>query len=167
LNHDDPVRLQATLGDRPTGIPVILESTFGWEWRCDELENAGLEPVLVSSSKVAAWRKARGSTKSNRMEADLLSELDFQADRWWAIFDRYTDGGKRNRNRGYIAVAHALCTTAYAMIKKDMDYSNDPRARPGSTNQRSAGKTRKRRRRTPRDSRPGTGQPDTGLVVAG
>jgi len=362
LNHDDPLRLQATLGDWPTGTPVILESTFGWEWMCDELENAGLEPVLASSSKVAAWRRARGSAKSNRTDADLLSELNFQADRWWAvwlppravrdrrewmrfrmslvgsqtdlknrvhailhrhgilhdfsdlfgkagrrmltrlanddhdtrlgvsgratlkgylqlldqlrrqiasvtrsirrdltatsegrrlqtlpgvgavlgytilaevgdfarfrsgkhlasysllaprsydsgeetdeppkgrhvgrvgrrtlkwawieaahgavrrggrfraIFDRYTDGGKRNRNRGYIMVAHALCITAFAMIKKEMDYSNNPPARPGSTNQRPAGKTRKRRRRTSRDSRPGTGQPDTGLVVAG
>jgi transposase len=65
---------------------VILESSFGWEWICEELERAGLEPLLASSRKVAAWRDARGMAKSNRTDADLLSELWSQRPRWWQVW---------------------------------------------------------------------------------
>jgi len=60
-----------------------LEGTFGWGWLSDELADAGLKPYLASSAKVAAWRKARGLAKSNRTDADLLSELWSQQPRWW------------------------------------------------------------------------------------
>jgi len=65
---------------------VILESSFGWEWMCEELERTGLEPQLASSRKVAAWRDARGMAKSNRTDADLLSELGRQTDCWWQVW---------------------------------------------------------------------------------
>jgi transposase len=65
---------------------VILEGTFGWGWLCDELELVGLEPHLASSRKVAAWREARGIAKSNRTDADLLSELWSQQPRWWEVW---------------------------------------------------------------------------------
>jgi transposase len=65
---------------------VVLEGTFGWGWLSDELSAAGLEPHLASSKKVAAWRDARGLAKSNRTDADLLSELWSQQPRWWEVW---------------------------------------------------------------------------------
>ena len=86
LDHRDRGRLRECLEDWPEGIPVILESSFGWEWMCEELELARLEPLLASSRKVAAWRDARGMAKSNRTDANLLSELGAQTDRWWQVW---------------------------------------------------------------------------------
>ena len=37
-------------------------------------------------SKVAAWRKARGLAKSDRTDADLLSELPAERERWWEVW---------------------------------------------------------------------------------
>jgi transposase len=86
LEHEDRDDLRKHLETWPRGIPVILESSFGWEWMCEELEGAGVEAHLASSRKVAAWRSARGMTKSNRTDADLLSELGQQTDRWWQVW---------------------------------------------------------------------------------
>ncbi len=86
LEHQDRDGFRKRIEDWPRGIPVILESSFGWEWMCEELEQAGLEPCLASSRKVAAWRTARGMAKSNRTDADLLSELGSQTDRWWQVW---------------------------------------------------------------------------------
>ena len=86
LEHEDRDDLRKHLATWPRGMPVILESSFGWEWMCEELEQAGLEPQLASSHKVAAWRNARGMAKSNRTDADLLSELGRQTDRWWQVW---------------------------------------------------------------------------------
>lgn len=363
LGHEDRRLFRQRLDDWPRGIPVILESSFGWEWMCEELEQAGLDPCLASSRKVAAWRSARGVAKSNRTDADLLSELGRQTDRWWQVwlppqevrdrrewlrnrmslvrvqtglknrihailhrhgilhdfsdlfgvagrrmltrlandtktpqlresarstlkgylqlldqlrrqiatvtrtihrqlkaspegkrlqglpgvgtvlahtilaevgdfarfrsakhlasysllaprafdsgeetgeapkgrhvghmgrrtlkwawieaargavrrggrfrkvFDRYTDGGKRNRNRGYILVGHELCRTAYAISKKETQYRDDPPERPGSSKKKTTSAQRNRGRSVKsQNSRPGTGQSDTGLVVVG
>lgn len=363
LEHEDRDALRKRFEEWPGGIPVILESSFGWEWICEELEQVGLEPCLASSRKVAAWRNARGMAKSNRTDADLLSELGSQTDRWWQVwlpprevrdgrewlryrmslvrlqtglknrvhailhrhgilhdfadlfgvqgrrmltrlandaknprlresgratlkgylqlldhlrrqiaavtrvvyrqlratpegkrlqglpgvgpvlahtilaevgdfgrfrsakhlasysllaprafdsgeddgeapkgrhvghmgrrtlkwawieaahgavrrggrfrkvFDRYTDGGKRNRNRGYILVGHELCRTAYAISKKETEYRDDPPERPGSSKKSAVSRPRGRRRSArSQNSRPGTGQPDHGLVVVG
>jgi len=88
--------------------------------------------------------------------------------RFREVFDRYTDGGKRNRNRGYILVGHELCRTAYAISKKETQYRDDPPQRPGSSKQGAASRQHNRRRNaTSQNSRPGTGQPDHGLVVVG
>jgi hypothetical protein len=73
--------------------------------------------------------------------------------RFGEIFDRRTNQGKRDRNRGYIAVAHELCRIGYVLWKKEVDYTDDPPARPG-------------RRSASRTSRPGTGQPDLAMVAA-
>ena len=364
LEHGDRQGLRKRLGGWPPGTPVILESSFGWEWLCEELEQAGLEPHLASSRKVAAWREARGMAKSNRTDADLLSELGSQKDRWWKVwlpprevrdrrewmryrmslvrmstglknrihailhrhgilhdladlfgtegrrmltrlanhpkggrlgesgqatlkgylqlldhlrrqiagvtrrvyrqlqetpegkrlqslpgvgavlahtilaevgdfgrfrsakhlasysllapraydsgeetdeapkgrhvghvgrrtlkwawieaahgavrrggrfrklFDHYTDGGKRNRNRGYILVGHELCRLAYAISKKKTEYRDDPPPRPGSSKKKGGSSPRRDPhgdKRT-RNSRPGTGQPERGLVAVG
>jgi transposase len=73
--------------------------------------------------------------------------------RFRQIFDRRTNGGKRDRNRGYIAVAHALCRLAYVCWKKGVDYMEIAPARPGE-----------RRRRRKRINRPELGQPDRPMV---
>ena len=86
LDHKSREELRNRLGTWPRGMPVVLESSFGWEWLCEELEGAGLEPHLASSRKVAAWREARGMAKSNRTDADLLSELWAQTDHWWEVW---------------------------------------------------------------------------------
>lgn len=71
--------------------------------------------------------------------------------RFKAIFDRRTNGGKRDRNRGYIAVAHELCRLAYVLWTKEVDYSDSPPPRPG------AGK----------DQMPGTQNPTSASQEAG
>ncbi len=83
LEHADRPRLRARLATWPQGTPVIFEASFGWGWFADEVQAAQLEPHLASSRKVAAWRQARGLAKSNRLDADLLSELWGQQPRWW------------------------------------------------------------------------------------
>lgn len=70
-----------------------------------------------------------------------------------AWFDEYTQGGRQNRNRGYIGVARRLCLRSYAVWKKEQDYREEPAPRPGS---RAA-----RRRRT----RPVKGQPADAMVA--
>jgi transposase len=55
-------------------------------WMTDELSAAGQEPHLSSSRKVAGWRQARGLAKSNKIDADLLSELWSEKQRWWEVW---------------------------------------------------------------------------------
>jgi transposase len=86
LEHADRPRLRAQLGTWPKGTPVIFEASFGWGWFADVVQAAQLEPHLASSRKVAAWREARGLPKSNRVDADLLSELWGQQPRWWEVW---------------------------------------------------------------------------------
>jgi transposase len=52
----------------------------------DELRNAGLQPYLAHSRKVAGWREARGLAKNNKLDADLISELWSQQPRWWEVW---------------------------------------------------------------------------------
>ena len=78
LEHGDRPGLQAQLDAWPKGTPVIFEASFGWGWFADAVQAAQLEPHLASSRpprRMAAWRDARGMPKSNRVDADLLSEL--------------------------------------------------------------------------------------------
>ena len=73
--------------------------------------------------------------------------------RFRRIFDRVTNGGQKNRNRGYVAVAHELCRVGYVLMRKNVDYAEDRPERPGQRSKR-------------RNSRPGTGQPDGAMVAA-
>jgi transposase len=90
--------------------------------------------------------------------------------RFREIFDRRTDGGKRDRHRGYIAVGHELCRIAYTVWKlvlsgegKEVDYSETPPPRAGRGKRRSS--CRRAMNVTPGRSRPGTGQPDRPMVA--
>lgn len=86
IDHFDRTAMRMILRSWPTGTPVVLESTFGWSWVSNELEATGLQPRLASSNKLAAWRKARGLAKSNRVDADLLSELPSEKEPWWEVW---------------------------------------------------------------------------------
>lgn len=79
--------------------------------------------------------------------------------RFRRLFDKRTDGGTRDRNRGYIAVAHELCRVVYVVWSKDEVYRDMPPARPGCRRRPSKSMTRSM-------SRSGTGQPDRPMVVA-
>lgn len=72
-----------------------------------------------------------------------------------AIFNRRTDNGKRDRGRGYIAVAHELCRIGYSMLKRGVDYSENRPVRPGTQESKPSG-----------DHRPGTGQPEAAMAAA-
>jgi transposase len=50
---------------------------------------------------------------------------------WRAMFDRVTNGGKKDRNRGYIKVARELVKAVYVVWKKNVDYTGNPLPRPG------------------------------------
>ncbi len=86
VDHRDRRILREDLALWPRGTPVILEGTFGWGWLCDELEAVGLKPQLACSRKVAGWRDVRGIAKSNRTDADLLSELPSEKSPWWKVW---------------------------------------------------------------------------------
>ena len=89
LEHADRNTLHRQLKAYPEGTPVVLEGSFGWGWLSDELAAAGREPHLAHSRKVAKWREAKGVVKTNRVDADLLSELwseGRQNDRWWEVW---------------------------------------------------------------------------------
>ena len=94
LDHADRGKMRKQLGAWPPGTPVILEGTFGWGWMSDELRSAKLDPHLSSGRKVAGWRGARGMAKSNKKDADLLSELwnerptvrNGVQERWWEVW---------------------------------------------------------------------------------
>ena len=86
LEHDDLGMMQRQLKTYPPGTPVVLESSFGWGWMSDALAAARLDPHLANCRKIDAWRKARGHAKSNRLDADLLSELWPQQPRWWEVY---------------------------------------------------------------------------------
>jgi transposase len=85
LEHADRDKLREQLRRWPK-VPVVLEGTFGWGWISDELKEAGLDPHLASSRKTAAWRDARGLAKSNKIDADLLSELWAEKEPWWEVW---------------------------------------------------------------------------------
>src|ERR1700680_3586271 len=86
LEHKDREALRGGLTPLPPGAPVVREGTFGWGWMSDELKACGLDPHLASSRKTAAWREARGMAKNNKLDADLLSELWSQPERWWEVW---------------------------------------------------------------------------------
>lgn len=76
--------------------------------------------------------------------------------RWRVMFDRATQGGKKDRGRGYIQVARELVKVVHVVWSRGVEYCETPPPRPGSRRPR-------RRRQT---SRPGTGQPSRAMVPA-
>ena len=107
-----------------------------------------------------------------------------KSDHFRAIFDRRTDGGKRDRGRGFITVAHELSRVGLSCCHYERDYSEQRPTRPGSQaarEERWAGKRQENQMRLKEKeigrkneselrqvSRPGTGGPEDPMVaVAG
>jgi transposase len=86
LEHADREQLRRRLRLYPPGMPVFLEASFGWSWMSDELHAAGLAPRLANGRKVAALRENRGQAKSNRKDAEGLSELGYERTSWWEVW---------------------------------------------------------------------------------
>jgi len=74
--------------------------------------------------------------------------------KWRAMFNRHTDGGKKNRNRGYIKVARELVKVAYVVWRKKVEYTDRPPQRPGRQIDESG------------STRSGTGQFNKAMTVA-
>ncbi len=51
--------------------------------------------------------------------------------KWRDMFDRVTDGGRKNRGRGYIKVARELVKVVYVVWAKSVEYQASPPVRPG------------------------------------
>lgn len=86
LEHEDRDKLRQRLGRLPEGTPVIIEGTFGWGWMADELKDCRLDPHLANCRKADKWREAKGMVKTNKLDADLLSELWPEKTRWWEVW---------------------------------------------------------------------------------
>jgi len=77
--------------------------------------------------------------------------------KWRKIFDRYTDGGKKNRNRGYIKVARELVKVVDVIWRKAVEYTDNPPPRPSR---------REQAKRFLSSTRSGTGQPCPAMTAA-
>jgi transposase len=88
--------------------------------------------------------------------------------RFRAMWDRVTDQGAKDRNRGYIKVARELVKMAYVVWKKQVPYTDTPPARPGQSDHQNQPNPRRPRNPRPRrgTSRSGTGQPLHPMVQA-
>jgi len=86
LEHPDREKLRQHLGQWPSGIPVVMEASFGWGWLSDLVEQAGMEVHLSNCFKVEKMRKARGWVKTNKKDADLISLLPFEMSDWWEVW---------------------------------------------------------------------------------
>lgn len=86
LEHADRQQLRTCLRRLPPATPVILEGTFGWSWMADELRNCRLDPHLANCRAVDKWREAKRMAKTNKLDADLISQLWPEAERWWEVW---------------------------------------------------------------------------------
>ncbi len=59
--------------------------------------------------------------------------------RWRKMYDRATDGGTRNKGRGYIKVARALVNVVDVLWRKGLRYESSPPPRPGSKSSKPPG----------------------------
>ena len=57
----------------PNGTPVAVETTRSWYWMVDELEAAGLQPMLANSC--GARQRMRGPHKTDPLDARGLATL--------------------------------------------------------------------------------------------
>jgi len=71
--------------------------------------------------------------------------------KWRAMYDRATDGGRKDRGRGYIKVARGLVQVVYIVWSRNVAYREAPPRRVAAGDRRT--------RRPRKNSRPGTGQP--------
>jgi transposase len=81
--------------------------------------------------------------------------------KWRRCFDSVTEGGTRDRNRGYIKVARELVKVVYVVWSKRVDYTDNPPPRA----RRAPQSPRKRMKKFLSSTRSGTGQPCRPMAV--
>jgi len=86
IEHPDRDALRKRLSAWPKDMEVVLEASFGWGWLSDLMREVGLKPTLSNCLKVERMRQARGWVKTNGKDADLLSLLPYEAQRWWEVW---------------------------------------------------------------------------------
>ena len=154
---------QSALGARLDGIPgfgeVLVHTVMGEIGRIERFRN---DRALASYSLLAPISDDTGEPKAplgrhlgvrgNRTLKWAFIQAAHGAvrrgGRWRAMFDRHTDGGRRNRNRGYIKVARALVKMVYVVWSRGVEYTDSPPPRRSP-----------KQRMQSWMSRPGTGQP--------
>ncbi len=74
VEHDrDRTELRTFLRRFAAGTPVAVETTGSWYWMVDELEAAGLQPILANSYE--AKQRMRGPHKTDPLDARGLAIL--------------------------------------------------------------------------------------------
>jgi len=110
LRHEDRQKLREQLSRWPKGIPMVMEASFGWGWLSDVMEEVGLVPQLSNCYKVEQHRRAHGLAKTNKKDADLLSELPFDKRPWWHVWRAPPDVRDRREVMRYRAGLVAVST---------------------------------------------------------
>jgi transposase len=85
LDYTNRQAMARQLGQLPPGTPVIVESSFGWGWLCDEVAGCGLSPRLASAAKVSGYRKLTTNAKTNKIDSNALSDLPLD-ESWWRVW---------------------------------------------------------------------------------
>ena len=85
LDYTNRRAMAKLLAQLPPGTPVIVESSFGWGWLCDELAGLNLSPRLASAAKVSDYRKLTSNAKTNKIDANALSDLPLH-ESWWRVW---------------------------------------------------------------------------------
>ena len=125
----------------------------------------GRQPVTAANFYTRALDEAE------RLEFQAASHLD-GVDNEIALMRVYIKELVREDDVDALARAmNSLCrlvATRYAISKKETKYHDDPPERPGSSKKGAGSRQRDRPRGAKsQNSRPGTGQPDHGLVAVG
>ena len=143
IKIDDLIRRLMTI----PGIGLILAATVRSE--IGRIERFARQNNLAAYSLLAP--RADDTGESDKSRAPMGRHLGRQGNhtlkwafieaahgavkcggRWRAMFDRYTDGGKNNRGRGYIKIARKLVQIVYVVWSKQTDYTDTPPPRSGS-----------------------------------
>ena len=142
LEHNPVTRRLATI----PGIALILSHVISAE--IGEIGRFGGERRLASYRLLAPHPNETGEPdpsrspmgrhlghRGNRVLKWAFIEAAHGAVRkggkWRAMFDRVTDGGKKDRNRGYIKVARKLVQVVYVVWSRNVAYSENPPPRGG------------------------------------
>jgi len=72
IQHD-PVEFRAFLGGRTPGSPVAIETVGNWYWIVDEIEKAGLQPLLVHARLAKLLMGLKN--KTDKLDARGLNRL--------------------------------------------------------------------------------------------
>ena len=86
LDHADRKRLREKVSRWPKGVPVVMESSYGWGWLSEELTACGLTVQLSNCYKVKRWAKIHGAVHNNKADARTQSLVAFEKGDWWKVW---------------------------------------------------------------------------------